>query len=267
MNSAAIFRTFLALVAVFCLDGAFRCVMAQASCLAVDSAQKVSDTQGNFTGTLAASDQFGRGATAVGDIDGDGIVDLAVGAYFGGGNDEGAVWVLFMTANGTVSSQQAIGAGLGGFTGSLDFDDQFGVSVCPLGDLNGDGVPDIAVGANQDDDGGLDRGAVWILFLNANGTVNAQQKISDLQGNFTGTLANNDLFGIALDSIGDVNNDGVNDLAVGAMFDDDGQVNAGAVWVLFLNANGTVDGQQNISSTQCGFGGALDTGDRFGVTV
>jgi hypothetical protein len=57
-----------------------------------------------------------------------------------------------------------------------------------LGDLDGDGVGDLAVGADLDDDGGLDRGAVWILFLNPNGTVKSHQKISDTQGGFTGTL-------------------------------------------------------------------------------
>ncbi len=38
-----------------------------------------------------------------------------------------------------------------------------------LGDLDGDGVQDLAVGASSDDDGGFSRGAVWILFLNGNG--------------------------------------------------------------------------------------------------
>jgi len=41
----------------------------------------------------------------------------------------------------------------------------FGISVASLGDLDGDGKTDLAVGANADDDGGTDRGAVWILFL------------------------------------------------------------------------------------------------------
>jgi len=47
----------------------------------------------------------------------------------------------------------------------LDNDDTFGFSVANLGDLNGDGVNDIAVGAQADNDGGSNAGAVWILFL------------------------------------------------------------------------------------------------------
>ena len=46
-------------------------------------------------------------------------------------------------------------------------------------------VVDVAVGARKDDDGGSDRGAVWILFLNADGTVKSHQKISSTDGGFT----------------------------------------------------------------------------------
>ena len=73
----------------------------------------------------------------------------------------------------------------------------------------------LAVAAKRDDDGGLDRGAVWILFLYADGTVKSHQKISDTQGNFTGTLDDSDLFGESVASLGDLDGDGVGDLAVG----------------------------------------------------
>ncbi|MCK5268458.1 MAG: FG-GAP repeat protein, partial [Spirochaetes bacterium] len=57
------------------------------------------------------------------------------------------------------------------FTGTLDDSGLFGVSIANIGDLNGDGVTDIVTGAYFDDDGGTDRGAVWVLFLNPDGTV------------------------------------------------------------------------------------------------
>src|ERR1700752_1919177 len=72
---------------------------------------------------------------------------------------------------GTVKWEQKLGEGVGGFGGQLDIYDYFGVSLAFLGDLDDDGVTDLAVGALGDDDGGTQKGAVWILFLNADGTV------------------------------------------------------------------------------------------------
>ncbi|MEM7393634.1 MAG: hypothetical protein AAF492_14910, partial [Verrucomicrobiota bacterium] len=62
----------------------------------------------------------------------------------------------------------------------LDGFDQFGLGTAGLGDLNDDGVVDIAVGAPADDDGAINAGAVYIFFMNADGTYMATQKISQL---------------------------------------------------------------------------------------
>ncbi|MCH7720448.1 MAG: FG-GAP repeat protein, partial [Planctomycetes bacterium] len=109
-------------------------------------------------------------------------------------------WILVTAAPaqaqpGTVLSHQKISDTEGGFKGELEGGDNFGGSVTSLGDLDGDGVGDLAVGAFPDDDGGFDRGAVWVLFLNTDGTVKSHQKISDTEGGFTGILHDDDRFG------------------------------------------------------------------------
>ena len=235
----------------------------------VKSEQKISETAGGFGGSLDALDEFGHSVAASGDLDGDGIVDLAVGARLDddGGSALGAVWILFLDADGTVKSEQKISALAGGFGGDLDLNDELGFSLCALGDLDGDGIGDLATSARQDDDGDFDQGAVWILFLDSDGTVKAEQKISATSGGFGGDLDDTDNFGSSLYSPGDLDGDGTVDLAAGAAGDDDGGTNQGALWLLFLEVGGTVKTERKISATSGGFGGDLDIGDSFGASV
>ncbi|NWJ29052.1 FG-GAP repeat protein, partial [Marine Group I thaumarchaeote] len=98
-------------------------------------------------------------------------------------------------------------------------EDNFGYSVVNIGDLNGDGVNDIAVGARYDDEGGSNRGAIHIMFMNIDGSVDSTVEINSSTDNGP-TLTNSDYFGFSVANIGDLNGDGVNDIAVGAVNDD-----------------------------------------------
>lgn len=235
----------------------------------VDSEQKISERSGNFSGNLDEDDRFGGALANIGDLEVDGVTDLAVGAPLDddSGENRGAVWILFMDSDGQVDKYQKISADAGGFEGDLDDNDRFGSAIAPLGDLNSDGFLDIAVGAPLDDDAGTDKGAVWILFLNGDGTIQSQRKISDDEGNFSGDLDDNDQFAHAIANIGDLNNDGVTDLAVGAPYDDDGGSDRGAVWILFMQSDGTVLSSQKISSDQGGLDRDPNDEDHFGSAV
>ncbi len=235
----------------------------------VGAEQKISQTQGGFTGVLGDGDEFGRAVASLSDLDGDLVEDIAVAAYRDddGGLDRGAVWILFLNTDGTVKSHQKISDVQGGFTGVLDDDDRFGHSMAGLGNLDGALGGDLIVTAHRDDDGGVNRGAAWVLFLNTNGTVSSHQKISHTEGGFTGGLADNDFFGRSAVVPGDVDGDGIIDVVIGAPFDDDGGADRGAVWVLFLETDGTVRGHRKISNTSGTFSGVLDDADLFGFSV
>lgn len=213
---------------------------------------------GPVVGTLGATDQFGSSVAAIGNLSGmSGTLEVAVGAS--GTVGGGALWILSLDTTGAVVDERML-VGIGVASG-----DQFGSSVASLGDLDGDGIPDVAVGGRLANDGGVDAGAVWVLLLNANGTIKSQTRISDLVGGFTaagGDLDTLDNFGAALSSPGDVDGDGRADLLVGTPGDDDTAADAGALWVLYLNASGSVKATHKIAAV-----GGVDAGDRFGSSV
>ncbi|HZM00696.1 MAG TPA: integrin alpha, partial [Planctomycetota bacterium] len=128
----------------------------------------------------------------------------------------------------------------GGFSGVLDTDDAFGSAATAIGDLDGNGVTDLVVGAVGDDDGSADKGALWVLFLDTDSSVKSFQKISALEGGF-GTPPGASGLGSAVANLGDLDGDGVTDLAAGMPFGSAGPVTgSGTVWILFLNADGSV---------------------------
>lgn len=139
-----------------------------------------------------AAAQYGYALAAVGDCDGDGVSDFAVGAAFhsAGGPSAGRVQVV----------SGATGVPLFHRDGRRG--DQLGLSVAGGGDVNGDGHDDVLVGAPQRFDGA---GRVLVLS-GRDGDV-----LVSLGGE-----ANRDRFGAAVEFIGDFDADGVDDFAVGA---------------------------------------------------
>jgi len=150
----------------------------------------------------------------------------------------------------------------------------FGSSVANLGDLDGDGVIDLAVGADQDENGEASEGALYILFMHTNGSVNTSVKISDgLEGFNPSALNASDFFGSSVANLGDLDGDGIIDLAVGARFDENSEAGEGAVYILSLKeiliptvnfvsptpANNSVLSQTNISVNITSVDTNLDT--------
>jgi VCBS repeat-containing protein len=184
---------------------------------------------------LSENDHFGSSVTTVGDLNDDGVVDLAVGAQ-----RDGAVYTLFMNSDGTVQSFSKIARNVGGGP-SLPGNSYFGASVAGLGDWNGDGTPDLLVGANQEtfyEDGVLAylSGAAYLLELKEDGTA---QNVTKLNASDGIEIDADDYFGSSVAMVGDLDRNGVNDIAVGAVRDEPG-LNHGAVHLILFNADGTV---------------------------
>lgn len=149
----------------------------------------------------------------------------------------GAAYVIFLTVEGEVKSyNRLIDSGIATSTTDSDY---LGSSVTNIGDLNGDGVQDIAIGAYGDDNGATDAGSIHIVFLNRDGTSTGAVEINDTN-TFDGVLTTSDSLGYhGLAVIGDIDGDGVTDLAVGARGDDAGATDAGAVYIILMNTDGS----------------------------
>ena len=219
----------------------------------VKSSQKISSSEGNFQIELDDSDKFGYSIDNIGDLNNDNIIDIAVGApgdddvreliNFESGetsSSRGAVYILFLNSDGTVKSSQKISSSEGNFREKLEAYDAFGRSIANLGDFDGDGVTDIVVGAYHDDDGGYNTGAVYILFLNSDGTVKSSQKISSSEGNFKGIIDSGDCWGNAITGLNDLDGDGITDIAVGSPYRNYYDNELSPLHILFLNSDGTV---------------------------
>lgn len=170
--------------------------------------------------------QFGASVSAAGDVNGDGIGDLIVGApyYDGSSSDNGAAFVYHGSLNGVsmVWNQKLE---------SNQTNAYLGTSVSGAGDVNGDGIRDVIVGAPGFDKVGCSNcGAAFVY----QGTTAG---VSSFYTALEGTQSNAQM-GYSVASAGDVNGDGYNDVITGAPTFSNGQASEGAAFVYYGGKNG-----------------------------
>lgn len=155
----------------------------------------------------ATYDYFGYSVAGAGDVNGDGYDDIIIGAY---GNDEGPgdnagkAYVYHGSSSGPSATPDWYDQG------EAD-GDLYGFCVASAGDVNGDGYSDAIVGAYSNNNAGEYDGEAYVYHGSSTGlTQDADPDWSD-QGE-----AGNDYFGYCVASAGDVNDDGYDDVIVGA---------------------------------------------------
>ncbi|MGV6858417.1 MAG: FG-GAP-like repeat-containing protein [bacterium] len=187
--------------------------------------------------SVAAEDHYGSSIAALGDLDGDNVVDIAVGAPGDdtGGSDRGAVYVHLMAADGGVRQTVKV-TGQTRFGPELEDRDALGSALSTIPDLDGDGVPELVAATRPGPKNSFRAGKVFILFLNKQGQVKSTHQIDpDVEAAIT--VSNYDRFGDSVTYMGDVNEDGLPELVVGADGDDEGGPQKGAVHLVTLDNN------------------------------
>jgi hypothetical protein len=194
---------------------------------------------------LKTPDQLGWSVSGAGDVNNDGFDDIIIGANRGQPvkDSVGAAYIFL----GGPSMDNIADVNL---SGTAEYD-EFGYCVSDAGDVNGDGYDDVIVGAPYNDAGANNAGRAYIYFGGP-----AMDDVPDIV--LTGVAAD-DNFGWSVSGAGDVNNDGYDDVIVGAPSNNAGGADAGRAY-LFLGGP-SMDNVPDVLFT------GEAAGDQFGSSV
>jgi hypothetical protein len=226
---------------------------------AIELSAIASGTGGFVINGENADDWSGYPVSTAGDVNGDGLDDLIVGSTEAESRT-GKSYVIFGKTDGTVINLSAIGTG-GFVINGENTGDQSSISVSNAGDVNGDGLDDLIVGAfHADVSGKSDAGKSYVIFGKKDSTAIDLSAIASGTGGFVINGENvNDISGFSTSSAGDINGDGLDDLIVGAyQADPNGKSNAGKSYVVFGKTDSTAI---NLSAIASGTGGFVINGE------
>ena len=252
--------------------GAVHVLSGSATGLSSAGSQFWTQNSAGIADSAEPGDGFGS-ALAVGDLNGDGRADLAVGVPgedAGAIADSGVVHVLYGTAGGLTSAgSQLWSQNSAGIADSPEAGDGFGASLA-IGELDAGGQGDLAIGVPGEDAGAIaDSGMVHVLYGTAGGLASAGSQLwSQNSAGIADSPEAGDRFGAAL-ATADFGNSAQDDLAIGVPSEDAGAIaDSGAVHVLYGTATGVASaGSQYWTQDSAGIADSAEAGDRFGAAL
>ena len=208
-------------------------------------------------------DYSGSSVAGAGDINGDGYDDILIGAsgvYYAGESSGHTYFILGKPSDWTMNI--ALSASDASFIGEYKID-YSGCSVAGAGDVNGDGYDDILIGAYANSEGGTLAGQTYLIFNKDFGWA-MDIDLSASDASFWGENEV-DWSGLSVDSAGDVNGDGYDDILIGAIYNDDGGAESGQTYLILGKGHGWAM-DIDLSKANASFIGE-DAEDYSGVSV
>jgi len=217
-------------------------------------------------------DSSGTSVSAAGDINHDGIDDLIIGAPYSNGG-AGSGYVVFGNDQGWGSELNLSGLnGTNGFViNGVNEYDSLGMSVSEAGDINGDGIDDLIIGAPDAGTPGAYSGATYVVFGSEQAWAGSLN-LSNLDGSNGFAIYgvdNLDSLGTSVSYAGDINVDGFADLIIGALLADPNGTDSGASYVVF-GSDQTWTSSLNLSGLNGSNGFVINgvgAGDKSGTSV
>lgn len=207
-----------------------------------------------------AGDNAGFALSAAGDFNGDGIKDIAVGAYLNSNSDRtgtGAAYIIFGKTGNSNIELDDVALGVGGVKIYGEFNnDRTGYSIGSIGDINGDGYSDLLIGGTLNSSSNISAsGSAYIVFGKQGTTaIDLRQVALGIGGIKISGQSYWDHAGTSVANAGDVNGDGINDIIIGASYNNsDGSTRNGAAYVIFGKTNMSNISLNDISSGVGGF--------------